>query len=154
MVRHKGAHSISILDKVMIAHVEDLWNSRAELYHPKKHTTLPIFYRSFLEVIEAVHNNFTFTLASASQTEYWTYLRRYHKSWRKSTPQSRRQMWRKFTSAINLYHSISSEGMQDPLTFHIIKGKPCLYLGTRRLVILHVLGIKTAEIIMIDKEGG
>jgi len=133
---------------IYTASVDDLWRDRAKLYIPWKRERLPIFYRSFHEVIQNVHDGYAYDEISASKTEYWNYLKGYHESWQVKpiTYRAYKQLRHKFFDGIKLYRSLEAEGMRNPLLFHEKDGVGFLFAGMRRLVILHVLGTESCEV--------
>lgn len=131
--------------------VAELWSQRYDLMQPNKRRRLRRFYDAFPPVIEAVHAGKTFSADDMRSDPYFEYLRCYHKSWQEQPLSTKAdfQMRARFMDAIKLYHDIRDNGMRDPLEFicpsymehcHIIR-------GYRRLVILHTLGVKTADVI-------
>ena len=133
-----------------VDNVEELWEQRYDLMQPNKRKRLRRFYDAFPPVIVAVHASRSFDADAMRVDPYFEYLRCYHKSWQEE-PLSQAadvQMRHRFMDAITLYNDIKKNGMRDPLELicphmghcHIIR-------GYRRLVILHVLGVKTADVL-------
>lgn len=113
-----------------------------------KKKRLAIFFDSFMEVISNVHEGHLYSVGMAKSSAYWEYLKGYHTSWQ-TDPLGRkaeRQMRLKFWNGIELYYDIKKNGMLNPLEMRKRKGRIHLWAGYRRLVILKVLGIKTAKV--------
>lgn len=126
--------------------VEELWSNIEKYYDPRKTERQKLFYDTFSEVIRNVHNGFEYTDKEAEKTRYWDYLKGYHESWQDPTPRAYKQLRAKFFSGINLYHDIKENGLKDPVNMRVVMGKKFLHTGNRRLVIAHILGIKTLEV--------
>jgi hypothetical protein len=128
--------------------VDDLWRTRDSITIPHKKARLVQFYAAFYDYISKVHEGHEYTLEEMRNSSYAEYLKGYHKTWREEplTSLADRQLRRRYRDAISLYHSIKEEGMRDPLGMIIEDGKTYLYRGYRRLVILKILGTKTAKV--------
>ncbi len=128
--------------------VSDIWNKRIDLLMRHKIKRLTAFYPAFFKAIKDVDSGHEYTNHDIQKTDYWNFLRRYHKSWQQEplTDRARRQIKHKFMDGVNLYFDIKLHGMINPLDMITEKGHTCLYRGYRRLVILKVLETKTAKV--------
>lgn len=133
-----------------VDNVEELWEQRYDLMQPNKRKRLRRFYDAFPPVIAAVHANRSFDADAMRADPYFEYLRCYHKSWQEEplSQAADAQMRNRFLDAINLYNDIKQNGMRDPLELICPQMEHChIIRGYRRLVILHVLDVKTAEVL-------
>ena len=128
--------------------VEELWQKRIDFAAPHKKDRAKEFYEIFLEMMENLNKGHKYTRRTMHRTKYWEYIRAYHKSWQEVPLQERakRQMYRKFMDAVNLFHDIKKNGMLKPLDIIIENSKSSLYRGSRRLVVLKVLGTERAKV--------
>jgi hypothetical protein len=128
--------------------VNNLWNNRLFLAAVHKQKRAKVFFVAFKEVMERLHSGYVYDDSEINQTDYWGYIREYHRSWQKEPlPRgARRQMSRKFFDGVNLFYDIKKNGMRNPLDILVESGKCDLYRGNRRLVILKVLGIEKAKV--------
>jgi len=134
--------------------VDVVWKNRILLAAPHKKDLSKIFYESFLEVINWIHDGYEPSLDEIRGSQYWKYISGYHPNW-KEKPLSRKadlQMRFMFRNGIGLYHDIKKRGMIDPLCMIVEPYNTCLYRGNRRLVILKVLGTKIARICCVTNK--
>ena len=129
--------------------VENLWENRMQVVPHFKRTRMARFFPEFEAVIRNVHRGVVYGPRRAARTPYFDYLRGYRDRWMAPlNRRSRRQIWERFKDGIDLYHSIKADGIRDPLVMRQYRNGLCIYMGTRRLVIAHVLGIPTVRCIV------
>jgi hypothetical protein len=137
--------------------VGNLWKNRFFLAAAHKQDRAKIFFVAYKEIMERLHSGHMYDIGEIVQTDYWEYIRAYHRGWQKEplSRGARRQMGSKFFDGVNLFYDIKRNGMRNPLDILVEHGKCDLYRGNRRLVILKVLGIEKAKIryaIAINKQ--
>jgi hypothetical protein len=129
--------------------VGNLWKNRRNLAIPYKRKRLIKFFDAFYKITKKLHEGHKFSVSEAYKTDYWEYIKGYHKEWQQQKPLSRsadRQMRSKFWSGVILFYDIKYRGMKKPLDVIVEDGRQTLYRGYRRLVILQTLGIKQARV--------
>ena len=128
--------------------VNDLWENRIYLAVAHKKERAMVSFLALYEIVDNLNRGNTYSEEEIAETEHWEYIKGYHKSWQEVplSSRARNQMSRKFWDSVNLFYDIKRHGMRDPLDILVTKGKCDLYRGSRRLVILKVLGTEKARI--------
>lgn len=126
--------------------VSELWKNRLEMAYPNKVESTKIFFNEFPKVIKELHSGKIYSIEDMKKSSYWTYISRYHKSWRSQSPEAIKAMQNKFQDAIDLFYDIKKNGMKNPIDIVVDGEKRLLNRGARRLVILHIIGTHTARV--------
>jgi hypothetical protein len=129
--------------------VEALWQFRMEIAQRRKRRRLARFYRIFLELIRDVAAGKTYTLEQMRGSPWWRHLRPMYRSWSDNplSEKAVRQLQQRFQDSIDLFHDVREHGVRDPLEMFWADGGRYLILGYRRLVICHVLGVETVDVL-------
>lgn len=129
--------------------VSDLWENRLALANPRKKKRLRRFYDVLEPLARMWDKGQTLNDQDAMQTDYFHYLRKYRPRWMKEPldEQIKQEILAKWRDTENLFYDIKQRGMLDPIEMVVDPGDVrYIRRGNRRLVCLHVLGIKTADV--------
>lgn len=128
--------------------VDNLWEARLNFVSPRNRRRASAFFDGLLEVTQKLEYAHRFSYEEMTGTQYWSSIRRFHKSWMEEplTSRAKSQLIRKFNHTVALFRDIRRHGMRDPLDMVVTGNDRLLYRGNRRLVILKTLQVRYANV--------
>jgi len=154
LVLHKGYERNKYREPHQDYLGSELWKRRLGIAEPGKLWRIKLFYETFEEIAAEFKKGKEYTDDEIRKTAYYHYLST-HLS-KKVLPQNLPkylEKWdyyllKKFRGSERLFKDIRDNGLRTPLEFYREGKNILLWRGSRRLVILHVLGQKEVPIVV------